>query len=56
MKFPVGVQLFSVRDNCAADLRGTLKKIADMGYDGVEPYTLYNYTSEEFKAILVNSD
>ncbi len=52
MKFPVGVQLFSVRDNCAADLRGTLKKIADMGYDGVEPYTLYNYTPEEFKAIL----
>ena len=28
------------------------RQIAGMGYDGVEPYTLYNYTPEEFKAIL----
>ena len=52
MKFPIGVQLFSVRDNCAADLPGTLKKIKEMGYEGVEPYTLYDYTPEEFRKLL----
>lgn len=52
MKFPIGIQLFSVRDNCSRDLPGTLKAIKEMGYDGVEPYTLYNYTPEEFKALL----
>ena len=34
--FPVAIQVYSVRDDAAADMMGTLKKIADMGYDGVE--------------------
>ena len=34
--FPVALQVYSVRDDAAADMMGTLKKIADMGYDGVE--------------------
>lgn len=52
MKFPIGVQLFSVRDNCAADLPGTLKKIKEMGYEGVEPYTCTITTPEEFRKLL----
>lgn len=35
-KFPVALQLFSVRDDLAADFEGTIKKVAAMGYDGVE--------------------
>ena len=35
MKFPVAVQVYSVRDDAAADLRGTLEKIKALGYDGV---------------------
>ena len=33
---PIAVQVYSVRDNAAADMYGTLKSIKEMGYDGVE--------------------
>ena len=32
----VGIQLYSVRDDCGKDFRGTLEALAGMGYDGVE--------------------
>ncbi|MEL7312675.1 MAG: sugar phosphate isomerase/epimerase [Pseudomonadota bacterium] len=33
---PIGVQLWSVRDALAEDFEGTLRAIAEMGFDGVE--------------------
>jgi sugar phosphate isomerase/epimerase len=33
---PVGIQLYTVREDCKNDFAGTLKALADMGYDGVE--------------------
>jgi sugar phosphate isomerase/epimerase len=33
---PVGIQLYSVREDCQKDFEGTLKALAEMGYDGVE--------------------
>ena len=36
MAIPVGVQLYSVRDDCKNDLPGTLAALAKMGYQGVE--------------------
>ena len=44
-KIPIGVQLFSVRDDCARDLPGTLKAVAAMGYEGVEFYTFHGHTA-----------
>jgi len=38
---PVGVQLYSVRTDLAEDFYGTLKKVAEMGYTGVEFYGEY---------------
>lgn len=35
-KLPVGIQLYSVRDAMEKDFAGTIKAIADMGYDQVE--------------------
>ena len=35
-RIPIGVQLYSVRDDCAKDLPGTLARLAKAGYDGVE--------------------
>ena len=35
-KIPVGIQLWTVRDEIATDLRGTLARLADIGYTGVE--------------------
>ena len=35
-EFRIGIQLYSVRQDLARDFYGTLKKISDMGYEGVE--------------------
>nr|WP_315614742.1 sugar phosphate isomerase/epimerase [Alkalihalobacillus sp. MEB130] len=32
----VAIQLFTLRDSCKEDFVGTLKKVAQLGYDGVE--------------------
>ena len=49
-KSPVGVQLYSVRDNMEQDFYGTLKAIKEMGYDGVEFAGLFGNTPEQVKA------
>ena len=36
MKLPVAVQLYSVRDEMQDDFYGTIKKMKEYGYDGVE--------------------
>lgn len=36
LQFPIGLQLYSVRNDMAADFEGTLKKVKAMGYEGVE--------------------
>ena len=49
MALPVAVQVYSVRDDAAADFPGTLKKIKEMGYDGIEFAGLYGYAPAELK-------
>jgi sugar phosphate isomerase/epimerase len=49
MALPVAVQIYSVRDDAGADLRGTLEKIKAMGYDGVEFAGLYGNAPAEIK-------
>ena len=51
MAFPVALQVYSVRDDPKADLRGTLEKIKKMGYDGVEFAGLFDNTPEQVKAM-----
>ena len=48
---PVGVQLYSVRDDMAADFKGTLQKVKALGYDGVEFAGLFNNTPAEVNAM-----
>ena len=47
--FPVALQLYSVRDDMAADFEGTLKKVKAMGYDGVEFAGLFGHSAAEVK-------
>ena len=47
---PIAVQVYSVRDDASADLYATLKKIKEMGYDGVEFAGLYGNTPATIKA------
>lgn len=35
-KIPVAVQMFTLREECEKDFFRTLKKVADLGFDGVE--------------------
>jgi sugar phosphate isomerase/epimerase len=37
-KIPIGLQLFAVRGECHKDLPAALKSIAEIGYEGVEPW------------------
>jgi len=53
----LGLQLYSVRDAMGKDPRGSLKKLADMGYIHVEHANyinrkFYGFTAKEFKKIL----
>lgn len=47
---PVGLQLYSIRDDMAKDFKGTLQKVEDMGYDGVEFAGLFDNSPEQIKA------
>ena len=44
-----GLQLYSVRDITKDDFRGTLKKVADMGYKMVESAGFFGHTAAEVK-------
>ena len=45
-KIPIGVQLYSVRDDCAKDFDAALKQIAEMGFEGVEFAGYYKYKDD----------
>ncbi len=51
MRFPVAIQLYSVRDEAEQDLVATLKSIKAMGYEGVEFAGLYGHSPEEVRAL-----
>ena len=50
-KFPIALQLYSVRDRMARDFEGTLAEVAALGYDGVEFAGLYGKSAQEVKAL-----
>lgn len=52
MSLSVAVILYTVRDEAAADLPGTLRQIKALGYDGVELCGFYGHTATEVKAML----
>lgn len=51
MKFPIAIQLYSVRDDMAQDFKGTLQKVKEMGYDGVEFAGIFGKSAAEIKAM-----
>ena len=51
-KIPVGLQLYSVREDCKQDLPGVLDKVAAMGYRGVEFAGYYDRTAEDLRKML----
>ena len=51
IKFPIAIQLYSVRDDMEKDFAGTIRKMKELGYDGVEFAGLFGKTAKEVKAI-----
>ncbi|MBQ8290375.1 MAG: sugar phosphate isomerase/epimerase [Clostridia bacterium] len=51
-KFKVGIQLYGVREAMERDFYGTLKALADMGYEYVEFAGYFGKSGEEIKKIL----
>ena len=49
---PIGLELYSVRNDLAKDLAGTVRQVAQMGYQCVEFYApYYNWTPGEAKKV-----
>jgi sugar phosphate isomerase/epimerase len=51
-KIPVAIQLYSLRDVVPADVPGTLRKVAAMGYEGVEFAGYYNLQGPALRKLL----
>ena len=49
IKFPIALQLYTVREDMKNDFEGTLKKVKEMGYDGVEFAGLFGNTPEQVR-------
>lgn len=49
---PVALQLFSVRKRCATDLAGTLSRIAEFGFCGIEMAGYYGHPPQEIRGLL----
>jgi sugar phosphate isomerase/epimerase len=51
-RIPVGLELYSVRDEMKKDLLGTVRRVGKMGYEGVEFYSPYfEWTPEYAKEV-----
>ncbi|MFF2449517.1 sugar phosphate isomerase/epimerase family protein [Neobacillus sp. NPDC058068] len=51
-KIPVAVQMYTLREESEKDFAGTLKKVAELGFDGVEFAGYGGLTAKEVKALL----
>ena len=51
-QIPIGLQLYSVRNECEKDLAGTVAAVAKMGYKGVEFAGYYNRDAKTLRKLL----
>lgn len=51
VRLPIALQLFSVRDELEANFAETLKKVKEMGYDGVEFAGFYGNDPEQIRQL-----
>ena len=51
-RIPIALQLYSVREDCQNDFPGTLKAVAEMGYEGVDFAGTYGYDAKTIRTML----
>ncbi len=49
---PIGLQLYTLRDELAKDAPGTIRKVAEIGYKEVEVYEFYGLSAAKFRQLL----
>ena len=54
-KIPVGVELYSVRNECKADFPGTMEAVAKIGYQGVEFAGYWGRSAREIRKMVDNN-
>ncbi len=47
MSLPIALQLYTVRDSLAQDFEGTIRRVAEIGYAGVEPASFPGITPRD---------
>lgn len=51
---PLGIQLYSIREYCAEDFIGSLKRVADIGYKGIEFAGLHGHKPEDIAKVVAD--
>ncbi|MBR4865463.1 MAG: sugar phosphate isomerase/epimerase [Clostridia bacterium] len=51
-RIKIASPLYIIREECAKDLAGVLKKLAEIGYDGIEFLGFFGHSAAEVKAML----
>lgn len=51
-RIPVALQMYTVRDEAAKDFIGTIKKVAEIGYEGIEVAGVFDTPAAELKKVL----
>lgn len=52
---PIGVQLYSLREECKKDFPGALRKVAELGFGSVEFAGLHGHEAAEIKEVLASA-
>lgn len=55
MKMPLAYQLYSARGEMEKDVPATLKKVKELGFDGVEFAGFFDYSAQEMKTLLAGT-
>ncbi|MGD9519995.1 MAG: hypothetical protein AB7W28_10840, partial [Armatimonadota bacterium] len=51
-RIPIALQLYSVREDCAKDFAGTVRAVAEMGYEGVDFAGYYDWSAADLRKLL----
>ncbi|MBU2652455.1 MAG: sugar phosphate isomerase/epimerase, partial [Bacteroidetes bacterium] len=51
-RIPIALQLYSIREECKNNLAEALRKVAEMGYDGVEFAGFFEHKAKDVKKML----
>jgi sugar phosphate isomerase/epimerase len=48
----IALQLYTIRDECDRDLEGTIRRVGELGYEGVELFDLHDHTPGQVRGWL----